>query len=152
MRHIPIFESPDQKKFQETGYSLESHYITPLKPQLHSNIYTNSTTIKPPINSRFNPIEHLSKQIFKPPPSYNLGDSDQLSPFNFLQTYEKNEKTYEKNNEKYKKYEKNEKNGKNGNNEKSENNEKKPIFATNQVNTSSELNLIQINSLHFNIL
>ena len=103
MKHLPIFDSSSHKKplhnGLQGGYSMDSFYTTPPKQPIFSQNTTN-TLNKPPLNSKFIQIEHLSKQTFKPPPNYHLGDAvDVVSPFYIEKKtekpliFEKNEKT-----------------------------------------------------------
>jgi len=80
MKNLPIFDSKYKTSnlySQPEAYAFDSHYITPPKiPQ--SNPFHFSNTNKPPLNTKFVPLETVSKQNYKPTQPW---DSDKISSF-----------------------------------------------------------------------
>ena len=100
MKHVPIFDSSAKYKTPlhysqgSEAYSFDMHhYVTPPKTA-QMNAFQYASTGKPPVNSKFVPLETVPMQLYKSPQPFHGGDSD-IHEQNFSQIYDK---THEKNN------------------------------------------------------
>ena len=95
MKHTPIFDSskfktPSHYSQGSEAYSYDMHYVTPPR-NFTPSLYQYASTGKPPLNSKFLPLENTVPKNNKYPQTFQNYDFDDQKS-NFSQFYEKNEK------------------------------------------------------------